>query len=278
MMFHSNSKLVIASIVGTFFVLFIVVEAIIARYKHYSLYSYKYSFANFKILILRHILNSVLSASLVLYILNLSYAYSIHAVDSLNKYVYWISLIIAQDFFYYWFHRYSHVCRFGWASHVVHHSSTYFNYTTAVRESVTYVLSGIWVFWLPLTFLGYTPTDVIIAVVINLVYQFFLHTQLIKKLGIIELVFNTPSHHRVHHGRNPKYINKNYAGILIIWDKMFGTFVEEKQTPEYGITTPLNSFNPIVILFHEWYHMFRDVFKARSLKYLVSFSKVSKKK
>ena len=277
-MYHSNSKFIIASIVIAFFVFFIAVEAIIAKRKHYSLYNYKDSFANFKILILRHILNSVLSASLVLYILNLSYAYSIHAVESLNEYVYWISLIIAQDFLYYWFHRYSHVCRFGWASHVVHHSSNYYNYTTAVRESVTYVLSGIWIFWLPLTFLGYTPTDVIIAVVINLIYQFFLHTQLIKKLGVIELVFNTPSHHRVHHGRNRAYINKNYAGILIIWDKMFGTFVEETQTPEYGITTPLNSFNPIVILFHEWYQMFYDIFKARNLKYLVSFAKVTKKK
>ncbi|MBB1380977.1 sterol desaturase family protein, partial [Shewanella sp. SR41-2] len=176
-------------------------------------------------------------------------------------------LLIAQDFCYYWFHRASHRIRWMWAAHVVHHSSENMNFSTAFRQSLMYPLAGKWPFWLPLVVLGFDPNWVVFAVLLNLGLQFFVHTQAIKSLGPLELIFNTPSHHRVHHGRNPQYIDKNYAGVLIIWDKMFGTFEPEVETVQYGITKPVNSFNPLVVTFSEWRDMWGDVTQAQlSLK------------
>lgn len=168
-------------------------------------------------------------------------------------------LMVLQDFFYYWFHRASHRIRWMWAAHVVHHSSENMNFSTAFRQSLMYPLAGMWLFWLPLIVIGFEPNWVVFVVLLNLGLQFFVHTQAVKTLGPIEWFFNTPSHHRVHHGQNPEYIDKNYAGVLIIWDKLFGTFEPEKATVIYGITKPVNSMNPIVVSFAEWRDMFKDV-------------------
>ena len=171
-----------------------------------------------------------------------------------------ILLMVAQDFCYYWFHRASHRIRWMWAAHVAHHSSETMNFSTAFRQSLMYPLAGMWVFWVPLVVLGFDPNWVVFVVLLNLGLQFFVHTQAVKSLGPLEYIFNTPSHHRVHHGRNPQYIDKNYAGVLIIWDKMFGTYVKEEETVEYGITKPVNSFNPLIITFSEWQEMFSEAF------------------
>ncbi|MEZ9539591.1 sterol desaturase family protein [Shewanella sp. 10N.286.51.B8] len=173
-----------------------------------------------------------------------------------------IALMIAQDFCYYWFHRASHRVRWMWAAHVVHHSSENMNFSTAFRQSLLYPLAGMWLFWLPLVVIGFDPNWVVFVVLLNLGLQFFVHTQAIKSLGPLELIFNTPSHHRVHHGRNPQYIDKNYAGVLIIWDKLFNTFEPENDTVIYGITKPVNSFNPIIVSFAEWRDMFKEVTMA----------------
>jgi sterol desaturase/sphingolipid hydroxylase (fatty acid hydroxylase superfamily) len=175
-------------------------------------------------------------------------------------------LFLLQDFLYYWFHRASHRIRWMWASHVVHHSSEKLNFSTAFRQSLTYPISGMWVFWLPLIALGFDPMTVIMVVLLNLAYQFFLHTQVVDKLGVLEGILNTPSHHRVHHARNEQYIDKNYAGTLIIWDKLFGTFVEERDDLpcDYGITRQIDTHNPIELTFHEWKDMFADVFNAEN--------------
>lgn len=149
-----------------------------------------------------------------------------------------------------------------WAAHVAHHSSETMNFSTAFRQSLMYPLAGMWVFWLPLVVLGFDPNWVVFVVLLNLGLQFFVHTQAIKSLGSLEYIFNTPSHHRVHHGRNPQYIDKNYAGVLIIWDKMFGTYAKEEETVEYGITKPVNSFNPLVVTFSEWREMFSEAFAS----------------
>ena len=176
-------------------------------------------------------------------------------------------LVLGQDFFYYWFHRAHHRIRWMWASHVTHHSSERLNLSTAFRQSLTYPISGMWLFWLPLAWLGFEPTHIVAVVAINLGFQFFVHTQAIGKLGWIEKVFNTPSHHRVHHARNAKYIDRNYAGVLIIWDKLFGSFVEEDPAVpcEYGIIGQIHSHNPITLTFHEWMAMFRDARRAKGL-------------
>lgn len=168
-------------------------------------------------------------------------------------------LVVLQDFFYYWFHRASHRIRWMWAAHVVHHSSERMNFSTAFRQSLMYPLAGMWIFWLPLVIIGFDPKWVVFVVLFNLGLQFFVHTQSIRSLGWLEWVFNTPSHHRVHHGINRQYIDKNYAGVLIIWDRMFGTFEPEVETVRYGISKPVNSFNPIRVTFAEWKDMFYDV-------------------
>lgn len=170
-----------------------------------------------------------------------------------------IALMVAQDFCYYWFHRASHRVRWMWAAHVVHHSSENMNFSTAFRQSLMYPFAGMWIFWLPLVIVGFDPNWVVFVVLLNLGLQFFVHTQAVKSLGPLEWIFNTPSHHRVHHGRNPQYIDKNYAGILIIWDKLFGTFEPEVDTVIYGITKPINSFNPLKVTFSEWRDMFTEV-------------------
>lgn len=168
-------------------------------------------------------------------------------------------LIVLQDFFYYWFHRASHRIRWMWAAHVTHHSSENMNFSTAFRQSLMYPLAGMWMFWVPLVIIGFEPKWVVFVVLLNLGLQFFVHTQWVRHLGPLESIFNTPSHHRVHHGVNPQYIDKNYAGVLIIWDKMFGTYEPERETVRYGVTKPVNSFNPITVTFQEWKTIWQDI-------------------
>ncbi|WED28101.1 sterol desaturase family protein [Vibrio sp. DW001] len=171
-------------------------------------------------------------------------------------------LMVLQDFFYYWFHRGSHRIRWMWAAHVVHHSSERMNFSTAFRQSLMYPFAGMWLFWVPLVLIGFEPSWVIFAVLLNLSLQFFVHTQWVRTLGPLEHVFNTPSHHRVHHGVNAQYIDKNYAGVLIVWDKLFGSFEPEHEPVRYGISKPIKSFNPWTVTFTEWRNMFVDGFSS----------------
>lgn len=175
---------------------------------------------------------------------------------------------VGVDFCFYWMHRASHRMRWFWAAHVVHHSSERMNFSTAMRQNATNIFNGMWVFYLPLALVGFNPVWIGVAYAFSLVYQFFIHTTLVPPLGRrIEWLFNTPSHHRVHHGRNPGYIDRNYGGTLIIWDRLFGTFEAEdsENPPEYGITTPVPSQNLLVLWTHEYRDMFRDMAKPGSL-------------
>ncbi len=176
----------------------------------------------------------------------------------------WLALVVlfvAQDLLYYVFHRASHRVRWLWAAHVVHHSSARLNLSTAFRQSFMYPVAGMWVFWIPLAMLGFTPAQIVAIVLVNLAFQFFVHTQAIGKLGWLEYVLNTPSSHRVHHARNPRYLDCNYAGVLVIWDRLFGSYVEEDlaEAPQYGIVEPLDTYNPLKATFHEWAAMAADV-------------------
>jgi sterol desaturase/sphingolipid hydroxylase (fatty acid hydroxylase superfamily) len=151
---------------------------------------------------------------------------------------------VAVDFIYYWWHRASHRMNFLWAAHVIHHQSEDFNLAVALRQSVLTPVTFT-PFALPLALIGVPPLIYLAAVSLNTLYQFWIHTELIGKLGPLEAVLNTPSHHRVHHARNEAYLDRNYAAVFIIWDRMFGTFAPERQAPDYGITKPLRSFNPL---------------------------------
>jgi len=174
----------------------------------------------------------------------------------------WVAIFLLEDLTYYVFHRLSHERRFWWAAHVNHHSSQHYNLSTALRQTWTGGVAGTWALWLPLAFLGFPPAMIAIQKGISLVYQYWIHTEAIKKMPRwFEAVFNTPSHHRVHHARNAVYLDKNYAGILIIWDRMFGTFQPElaEEPCRYGLVKNLATFNIFRVAFHEWIGMASDV-------------------
>jgi sterol desaturase/sphingolipid hydroxylase (fatty acid hydroxylase superfamily) len=173
----------------------------------------------------------------------------------------WVIVIVAVDFFYYLDHRFHHRVRFGWASHVVHHSSQHFNLSTALRQTWTPLTS--YAFFMPIALMGFTPKAFVVAYAVNLLYQFWIHTERIKRMPAwFEFIFNTPSHHRVHHGADEQYLDKNYAGILIIWDRMFGSFAAETDRPTYGLTTNIETYQPLRVAFHEWVAMLRDARRA----------------
>lgn len=178
----------------------------------------------------------------------------------------WVLLVLGDDFTYYWFHRFGHRVRLGWAAHVNHHSSGYYNLSTALRQSWTGPLLKVW-FYLPLALLGFHPLMIVTAQGISLIYQYWIHTEAIDRLPRpVEAIMNTPSHHRVHHGSNPAYLDSNYGGIFIVWDRLFGTFIPEREPVNFGLTTPLESRNPVVIAFHEWVFMLSRAWRARGWK------------
>lgn len=175
----------------------------------------------------------------------------------------WVLLFFADDFSYYWFHRVSHENRALWASHVVHHSSTHFNLSTALRQ--TWVPMTYFPFWLWLPLLGFAPWMVLLAQAWSLIYQFWIHTERIGRLPRwFEFIFNTPSHHRVHHGADEQYLDKNYGGILIVWDRLFGTYASETDKVHYGLTTNIDTHNPVRVAFHEYRALLTDIRHARS--------------
>lgn len=169
------------------------------------------------------------------------------------------------DFWRYWAHRFAHEQRFLWGTHVTHHSSP--NYNFAVSFRLSWVDQIKLVFFLTIPLLGFHPIVFFISHQLAVLYQFWIHTELIRKLPApIEYVFTTPSHHRVHHAINPRYIDKNYGSTFIIWDRMFGTFQEEDEQPVYGITEPPNTYNPVHLSFHVFYDIWRDLKKARNFR------------
>lgn len=181
-------------------------------------------------------------------------------------------MFFSDDFSFYWFHRFSHKIRFLWASHKVHHSSEKLTFISGLRVPWTSDLTGNFLFWAWMPFIGFAPYMVIFMKSASVLYQFWLHTETIKKLPKwFEAAFNTPSHHRVHHSSDVEYLDKNHAGTLIIWDKFFGTYQEEIFKPKYGLTENIKSFNPFVIAFHEWKSLFNDFKKAKSLSHGIQY-------
>lgn len=184
-----------------------------------------------------------------------------------------ILLFVGVDFCYYWFHRMSHEINAIWATHIVHHQSEEYNLTVALRQSWFQAFFSN-LFYLPLAWIGFDPITTVAVIAFNTLYQFWIHTELIKNMGWLEWIFNTPSHHRVHHGSNPEYIDKNHGGTLIVWDRLFGTFQAELVAPVYGITTPLRSWNPFYANFHYWKELLQLSARASSVsdKFKVFFA------
>jgi sterol desaturase/sphingolipid hydroxylase (fatty acid hydroxylase superfamily) len=177
----------------------------------------------------------------------------------------WPLCFVLDDFAYYWAHRTGHRVRWFWAAHVIHHSSQHYNLSTALRQTWTGTLALSFIFRIPLAFVGFPPEMLLFVGAINLIYQFWIHTEAIGRLPAwIEFVMNTPSHHRVHHAVNPRYLDRNYAGTFIVWDRIFGTFAPEvdDERIHYGIVRQLGSFNIIWAAFHEWIGIAKDVWHA----------------
>lgn len=174
----------------------------------------------------------------------------------------WLVALLGWDLIYYWDHRWSHELRILWASHVNHHSSRSYNLSTALRQPWTAFQTPLLV--APLALVGVRPDLIVLSGAINLLYQFWIHTEVVGSLGRFERVFNSPSHHRVHHGSNARYLDKNYGGILIVWDRWFGTFQAEDEPVVYGLTKNISTYHPLRIVFHEYAAIGRDLRAAGS--------------
>jgi sterol desaturase/sphingolipid hydroxylase (fatty acid hydroxylase superfamily) len=254
-----------------FFVLTVFLEIILTV--KVKLEEYEFKDAGTSILMgLGNVFLGIFTKAMVLTIFLFLYKYKIFTI-SFSWWV-WIVILFAEDFTYYWFHRISHESRLFWASHVVHHSSKKYNLSTALRQTWSGSFYS-FVFWIPLILIGFHPLMVMVQMSISLIYQYWIHTELIKKMPKwFEAIFNTPSHHRVHHATNPQYLDRNHAGIFIIWDKIFGTFEAEVEKPVYGLVTNIDTYNPIKIAFTEWYRMLTDFFTSETsiinkLKYFI---------
>lgn len=223
--------------------LLIVIELLIQFFTHRKIYRLNDTITNISCGITQQVTGAFLKVGMIA-----AYQYVYEYWSITNIPVTWWSLLIlvfAVDFCYYWAHRMSHEVNLFWGGHVVHHQSEDYNFSVALRQGSFQVLWTFW-FYIPLAFLGFDTLTFLLVSALNTVYQFWIHTETIGKLPRpIEFIFNTPSHHRVHHGRDPKYIDKNHAGSLIIWDRMFGTFQQEEERPTYGITSPTNTWNPV---------------------------------
>lgn len=229
---------------------------------------YKETIANFLIAIVSAILERSLYGAVFVICLTLT--------ESLIPYKIplvwwsWALALLAADFTYYWMHRFEHEIRILWANHIVHHSSPEYNLTTSLR--LAWVDSLIeWIFLVPMIVIGFDVVQTIIAFLFVVVYQTWVHTEKIGKLSLLDNFLNTPSVHRVHHGSNRKYLDKNYGGILMIWDHLFGTFQAEEEKVRYGITEPLNSSNPLAINFKEYWLIVKDVRSSNNLKEAIGY-------
>ena len=232
-------------------------------HQHHN-YSKKGTIENVYLMLLNMGLD-ILMRGICLFILN--YFFRFHFIQFQNPWLYWIILIIAQDFLFYLLHLVDHYCRFFWAVHVTHHSSEEFNLTVGFRSSVFQPLYR-FIYFIPLSLLGFSGKDIMFVYSATQIYGILIHTKYIGKLGFLEWIFSTPSHHRVHHASNIPYLDKNMGMLLIIWDRMFGTFAEEeeKEPVRYGLTENIKSHQPAHVVFHEWKSMFHDVAKTNSLK------------
>lgn len=235
------------------FMLFMALEWWIARLKGMKVYRLHDTISDLGCGITNRIMTSLITAPLLI---GYEFFYSRFGVTSFpsNSVMTWIAAFIITDFIYYWWHRISHRVNFMWAVHVVHHQSEDYNLAVALRQAllspVTY-----FPFYITMAFMGFPTLVTFTCVALNTVYQFWIHTELVKTIGPLEWILNTPAHHRVHHGINRRYLDTNYAGVFIIWDRLFGTFVPETEKAVFGIVEPLRNWNPLWANFDHWKKM-----------------------
>lgn len=242
------------------YVIIIGLEIILSNLQEKKLYTVKDTFNNFILMLLNGGLDLLFRS---VYVVVLVFVWNYRVAEISTPWMYWITLLLAEDFLFYWLHRLDHEIRLFWAVHVTHHSSEHMNLTVGFRSSVLQPLYR-FIYFIPLAWFGFQPMDIIFMYSATQIWGILIHTEYINKLGFLEYILVTPSHHRVHHASNALYLDKNMGMFLIIWDKMFGTFQEELpreqyQPIRYGLTKPLESENPVHIVSHEWIAIAKDV-------------------
>lgn len=233
-------------------------EGAVWSYRTPGSYDWRASTASLADALIRRGLDLALSLSLTTHLFLLAHQYRLQSIEMSGFWAF-VLLFVGQEFCYYWFHRASHRTRWFWASHLVHHSPNQLSLATAMRLGWTGKLAGTGLFFTPLVWIGFPIQAVAAAIALNLLYQFWIHAPWIPKLGPLEWVLNTPTHHKVHHGSNPEYLDANYGGVLIIFDRLFGSFCEHREDIpiRYGLTEPLYSHNPIYIALHGWVELWK---------------------
>jgi len=236
------------------------IELLLTHLQHRKTYTVKDTIANVYLMLL----NSAIDLAFrLVYLAIFSWFYNRSTIAWNYAMMYWLMLVLAEDFLYYWLHRFDHEIRFFWATHVTHHSSQQLNFTVGFRSSVFQPLYR-FIYFIPLAWCGFKPADIAFMYSATQIWGIFVHTEMIKKMGWLEYIFITPSHHRVHHAANPKYLDKNMGMFLIIWDKMFGTFQpelpdEEYEPLKYGLTKNIEKPNAVNLVFYEWKQIWKDI-------------------
>ncbi len=248
-------------------------ELLLSHWQYQQKYTIKDTFTNVYLMLLNA---GIDLAFRVVYVSIFQYCYVHKLINWQIGFFYWAAILVSEDFLYYWLHRFDHEIRFFWAAHVTHHSSEQYNFSVGFRSSVFQPLYR-FIYFIPLPFLGFKPLDILFIYAATQIWGIFVHTQLIKKMGWLEYILVTPSHHRVHHASNPKYLDKNMGMFLILWDKLFGTFQPELEEQEYqpikyGLTKNIEKPNAISIVFHEWNQIVKDIFQPNiSLKERINY-------
>lgn len=254
-----------------FYILVIGFEILLSHWQHRKLYSFWGVVQNVYLTLLNACVDLLLRG---IYVSVLVWFWNQQVTQIQTPWLYWTLLILLEDFVFYWLHRFDHFCRLFWAVHVTHHSSEEFNLTTGFRSSVFQPMYR-FLYFIPLAWLGFRPEDILLTYSATQIWGILVHTQFIKKLGILEWVLVTPSHHRVHHASNLQYLDRNMGMLLIIWDRLFGTFAEEdpNEPVRYGLTTNIESHSPDHLVLHEWRKMIQDLQKPgpllQKLNYIV---------
>lgn len=248
------------------FVVAIGIEALYFRFALGRPYGWAVTGANFVVAIGRLLSDLATKAAvLAVYVA----AYELRPLDfPMGRWESWVALFFAVEFAYYWLHRLSHEIRWMWAQHSVHHSARQITLSVAYRLGWTQFAAGPWLFLIPVCWVGFDPRAVVLMYAASLLYQFWLHTEALGKLGFLERFLNTPSHHRVHHAIEPEYLDRNYGGVLIIWDKLFGTFASERDSAPrtYGLVRQIDTLNPVKIAFAEWLALLHDLRASKNLR------------
>ncbi|HEV8285792.1 MAG TPA: sterol desaturase family protein [Chitinophagaceae bacterium] len=245
------------------YLIIIALELLLSNYRHKKAYIWKDTAANVYLMLLNASIDLFVRSG---YLLVLTYFFHYQFFSFTNAIAYWIMLLLLEDFLYYWLHRIDHEVRLFWAVHVTHHSSSQLNFSVGFRSSVFQPLYR-FIYFIPLALLGFKPLDIVFIYSATQIWGILVHTELIHKMGWLEHILVTPSHHRVHHASNPKYLDMNMGMFLIIWDKLFGTFQPELPSKEYrpvkyGLTKPIVKETPLSIVFHEWKSIREDILRT----------------